>query len=196
MCSIYSLGKHIFKWNCFCRSRDVHTEICLIPYSVIIMNLNHRYSRGHHKVASGFKFRNVQMEPPFDMIYHFIPSIFASEIQISNDQITGLITPSFIAHIHIFLLHTTPYDKFNTGGGMFCCWFMMTSSNGNNFRVTYHLCGEFTGLRWLPRTKASDAELWYFFIDLRLNNRLSKHWWGWWFETPSLTLWRQCNVYG
>ena len=39
---------------------------------------------------------------------------------------------------------------------------MMTSSNGNIFRVTGHLCGEFTGLRWIPHTKASDAELWCF----------------------------------
>ena len=37
---------------------------------------------------------------------------------------------------------------------------MMTSSNGNIFRVTGPLCGEFTGHRWIPRTKASDAELW------------------------------------
>ena len=34
---------------------------------------------------------------------------------------------------------------------------MMTSSNGNIFRVTGYLCGEFTGGRWIPRTKASDA---------------------------------------
>ena len=40
--------------------------------------------------------------------------------------------------------------------------FMMTSSNGNIFRVTGHLCGEFTGPRWIPRTKASDADLWWF----------------------------------
>ena len=39
---------------------------------------------------------------------------------------------------------------------------MMTSSNGNIFRVTDPLCGEFTGHRWIPRTKASDAELWCF----------------------------------
>ena len=39
---------------------------------------------------------------------------------------------------------------------------MMTSPNGNIFRVTGHLCGEFTGRRWIPRTKASDAELWCF----------------------------------
>ena len=37
---------------------------------------------------------------------------------------------------------------------------MMTTSNGNIFRVTGHLCGEFTGPRWIPHTKASDAELW------------------------------------
>ena len=30
------------------------------------------------------------------------------------------------------------------------------------FRVTVHLCGEFTSPRWIPRTKASDAELWCF----------------------------------
>ena len=29
---------------------------------------------------------------------------------------------------------------------------MMTSLNGNIFRVTGHLCGEFTGQRWIPRT--------------------------------------------
>ena len=47
---------------------------------------------------------------------------------------------------------------------------MMTSSNGNIFRVTGHLCGEFTGPRWIPRTKASDAELWCFsLICVRIN---------------------------
>ena len=39
---------------------------------------------------------------------------------------------------------------------------MMTSSNGNIFSVTGHLCGEFSGLRWIPCTKASDAKLWCF----------------------------------
>ena len=39
---------------------------------------------------------------------------------------------------------------------------MMTSSNGNIFRVTGHLWGEFTGPRWIPRTKASGAVLWCF----------------------------------
>ena len=27
-----------------------------------------------------------------------------------------------------------------------------------------------------------------------LNKRLSKQWWDWWFETPSLSLWCHCNV--
>ena len=62
--------------------------------------------------------------------------------------------------------------------------FMMTSSNGNIFRVIGPLCGEFTALRWIPLIKASNAEL---------NKRLSKQSWGWWFETPSSSLWRHCN---
>ena len=39
---------------------------------------------------------------------------------------------------------------------------MVTSSNGNIFRVTGPLCWKFTGPRWIPLTKASDAELWCF----------------------------------
>ena len=64
----------------------------------------------------------------------------------------------------------------------------------NIFRVTYHLCGDFTDHRWIPRTKASDAELWFFSFDLRMNKRLRKQLWGWWFETPSSPLLRYCNV--
>ena len=42
---------------------------------------------------------------------------------------------------------------------------MMTSSNGNIFRVAGPLCGEFTGYRSIPLTKASDAELWCFLLS-------------------------------
>ena len=38
----------------------------------------------------------------------------------------------------------------------------MTLSNGNILRVTDLLCGGFICHRWIPRTKASDAELWWF----------------------------------
>ena len=51
---------------------------------------------------------------------------------------------------------------------------MMTSSNGNIFRVTGHLCGKFTGPRWIPRPKASDAKLSCFlwsWINRWVNNR-------------------------
>ena len=73
-----------------------------------------------------------------------------------------------------------------------CIHNMMTSSNGNIFRVTGPLCGEFTGHRWIPLTKASDAELWCFLWS-------APEWtveqikWVWWFETPSRSLWRHCN---
>ena len=46
--------------------------------------------------------------------------------------------------------------------------------------------GEFPTQR--PVTRSFDV-----FFDLRLNKRLSKQWWGWWFETLSRPLWRQRN---
>ena len=66
-------------------------------------------------------------------------------------------------------------------------WNMMKSSNGNIFRVTGHLCGEFTGPRWIPHAKPVTRSFGVFF-DLLLNKRLSKQWWGWWFETLSRPL--------
>ena len=66
--------------------------------------------------------------------------------------------------------------------------YMMTSSNGNIFRVTGHLCGEFTGWQ-RPVTRSFDV-----FFDLHPNKRLSKHSWGWWFETAPCPLWRHSNV--
>ena len=73
-----------------------------------------------------------------------------------------------------------------------CSENMMTSSNGNIFRVTGPLCGEFTGPGEFP-TQRPVTRSFDVFFDLRLNKRLSKQPWGWWFETSSWSLWRQCN---
>ena len=75
---------------------------------------------------------------------------------------------------------------------MFTRQAMMTSSNGNIFRVTGPLCGEFTGPGEFP-TQRPVTRSFDVFFDLRLNKRLSKQPWGWWFETLSWSLWRQCN---
>ena len=55
------------------------------------------------------------------------------------------------------------------------CRPMMTSSNGHIFRNTGHLCGEFTGPRWIPHTKQVTRSFDVFF-DLRPKKRLSKQW--------------------
>ena len=47
--------------------------------------------------------------------------------------------------------------------------------------------GEFPSQR--PVTRSFDI-----FFDLRLNKQLNKQSWGWWFGTPSRSLWRHCNV--
>ena len=48
--------------------------------------------------------------------------------------------------------------------------------------------GEFSAQR--PVTRSFDVS-----FDLRLNKRLSKQWWGWWFETLSHPLWRHRNEF-
>ena len=53
---------------------------------------------------------------------------------------------------------------------------MMTSSNGNIFRVTGPLCGEFTGHQWIPLTKASDAGLWCFLWSAPEQNGWVNNW--------------------
>ena len=64
---------------------------------------------------------------------------------------------------------------------------MMALSNGNICRVTGPLwTGEFPSQR--PVTRSFDV-----FFDLRLNKRLSKQSWDWWFETPSWSSWRHRN---
>ena len=50
---------------------------------------------------------------------------------------------------------------------------MMTSSNGNIFRVIGHLCGEFTGPGEFP-AQSPVTQSFDVFFDLRLNKRLSK----------------------
>ena len=47
--------------------------------------------------------------------------------------------------------------------------------------------GEFLAQR--PVTRSFDV-----FFDLHPNKRLSKQWWGWWFETLLSPLWRHWNV--
>ena len=97
------------------------------------------------------------------------------------DDATALYdTLSHISSAYLLQLSATPVHD------------MMTSSNGNIFRVTGScagnspVTGEFPSQR--PVTQSFDV-----FFDLRLNKRLSKQSWGWWFETPSHPLWRYCN---
>ena len=39
-----------------------------------------------------------------------------------------------------------------------------------------------------PLTRSFDV-----LLDLRVNKRINKQWWGCWFETPQRPLWRHCN---
>ena len=95
------------------------------------------------------------------------------------------IWPPRYSHVHI-------YRSVPLSNGDFFSKITMTSSNGNIFRVTGPLWGESTGDRWIPPTKASDAELWCFPLsapEQTAEQTIKTRW----FETPSYPLWRHCN---
>ena len=78
-------------------------------------------------------------------------------IAVFQDKHMGLI-PVRIGFI--ILAHAAPFAL--VGWLLVTTKTMVTSSNGNIFHVTGPLWGESIGQRWIPLTKASDAELWCF----------------------------------
>ena len=111
-----------------------------------------------------------------------------SECQIIiHHQLNHMISDNSNSEISFFLVHETlPKTTlpiifmstcFSRGfAWIWCARIMITSSNGNIFRVTGPLCGEFTCHRWMLLTQASDAELWWVFLSVPwihgwMNNR-------------------------
>ena len=83
-----------------------------------------------------------------------VPIVIWNPLSITKDLHCE--SQSFAAVAHLYPLMSRPRTYTETWS------FMMTSSNGNIFRVTGPLWGESTGDRWIPLTKASDAEFWWF----------------------------------
>ena len=100
----------------------------------------------------------------------------------SAKRIAGLLSQMASLYMHV------------VNDRLICHTCMMTSSNGIIFRVTGPLCGEFTGPGEFP-TQRPVTRSFDVFFDLRPNKRLSKQPWGWWFETPSWSLWRHVMEY-
>ena len=73
-------------------------------------------------------------------------------------------------------------------------YYVIVTSSNVTFSALLAICagnspvtGEFPAQR--PVTGGFDV-----FFDLRMNKWLSRQWRGWWFDTPSRSLWRYCNV--
>ena len=92
------------------------------------------------------------------LIFH---QLFMScdQFQSMREGVTTYVMCSVIGWDYFYM---TWISRYKMGPGACFKNNMMTSSNGNIFHITGHLCGEFNGCRWIPRTKASDAELWGF----------------------------------
>ena len=91
--------------------------------------------------------------------HRWIPHTKASDVELWNNHNKNKITANLctfhwkcpILLLHVYVLQFRAWTQRLHSN-------MMTSSNGNIFRVTGHLCGEFTGPRWIPRTHTAFIE--------------------------------------
>ena len=86
---------------------------------------------------------------------------------------------AFVRGIHQWM-DSPHYDRWRHQMETFSAWRSICAGNSP-------IIGEFPAQR--PVTRSFDV-----FFDLRLNKRLSKQSWGWWFETLLRPLWRHCNA--
>ena len=101
----------------------------------------------------------------------------------------------FVVTVTIIKIYATPANLLLQLYGTPTAWFQTEWLHEmETFSALLAICagnspvtGEFPTQR--PVTQSFDV-----FFDLCLNKRLSKQSWGWWFETPSRSLWRHCNV--
>ena len=71
-------------------------------------------------------------------------------------------------------------------------WKVMVTSSNRRIFALLAICA---GIHWSLMNSPHKGQWRGALMICALNKRLSKQWWGWWFETPSRSLWRHCNVY-
>ena len=162
LASIKSSLCELFRFRRDCDTAHVTPADTRCNNNVIITSRRHRFD-----VIMTLLLRRVSTGMPWNAysvilvcsIYHSSQTVYILLSQKYAFMLYSLIANSFFAWSQL-TNSVFPFSLLWYGSHQ-VPYFMMTSSNGNIFRVTGQFCGEFTGLRWIPHTKASDAELWY-----------------------------------
>ena len=96
--------------------------------------------------------------------------------------------------LYIYIYNITPNESdAEIVDSIYRGFYMMASSKWKHFTRYWPFVRGIQRHRWIPLTKASDVELWCFLWSppeqtVKQKSRC------WWFETPSCSLWRHCNV--
>ena len=104
--------------------------------------------------------------PDSPIEHAYMPVLFSFGYIISPPCIHATYSPIFLRSVSQALGQRYNCPDEATQNDMGKINHIMMSSNGNTFRITGPLCGEFTGHRWIPLTKASDMEHWCFLLVL------------------------------
>ena len=155
-------------------------------YSVVSLGKNKQQSSRYWPFA-----KEIHRWPRNAFLCHdvIIPTLLVESMYIFVFQLPFLV--NFFTEIYVTII-----DEFQKTT-MNCCVLTLIPwwrHQMETFSALLAICagnspvhGEFPAQRLVTRS-------FHIFFDLRLNKRLHKQLWGWWFETLSCPLWRQCNV--
>ena len=113
--------------------------------------------------SSWCRISTLKNENLWDLGAYWQVPVFWNKLHYSDVMIGPMATPI----TSLTLVYSTVYSR-------------RRSKKTSKLCITGPLCGEFTGEfpSQRPVTRSFDV-----FFDLHLKKRLSKQWWGWWFET-------------
>ena len=151
-----------------------------------------------------FYFCEYFKDSPISCLYRWIKSLYGPFCSIVDQYARSAIfvfwpfllwIPNSQYWVLVILWSFPNVGRWKQKTGRIRCFYLRTwwRYQMENFSALLAICagnspvtGEFPAQR--PVTRSFDV-----FFDLRLNKRLSKRWWGWWFQMPSRPLWRHCN---
>ena len=147
-------------------------------YSVVSLGKNKQQSSRYWPFA-----KEIHRWPRNAFLCHdvIIPTLLVESMYIFVFQLPFLV--NFFTEIYVTII-----DEFQKTTMNCCVLTLIIYIVRRRVYSRSPVCGEFPAQR--PVTRSFDI-----FFDLRLNKRLHKQSWGWWFETLSCPLWRQCNVF-
>ena len=142
---------------------EINQLILSFFYYIVRFDVAHGQKYEHGKLCDKSPSFQFIIKHNWNYIFHVI--FVGPQMHLNHDNVLLIFKTAICFDQQHEQIKKTAQKRFHKGINLTAmCYsqYMVTSSDGNIFRATGHLCGEFTGHQRIPRTKASDTERWCF----------------------------------